>query len=157
MKEYGSRRITLVWSSRMSKTLAPKAKVAAAYVVCALVWGTTWFAIRVSIGPGAYPTYEAAALRFSLAVVMIGVLGLAGIVSMKLQPGRELGWLCAAGFVNSRCYGLLYAGEESIPGSTQLHAKRKARTKRPAPSLIQLPSLLLAPRTGSATVGGSAA
>lgn len=27
-------------------------KVVGAYLLCALVWGTTWFAIRVSIAPG---------------------------------------------------------------------------------------------------------
>ncbi len=45
--------------SREKNTSAHRAKIAAAYSVCALVWGTTWFAIRVSISPGGFPTYEA--------------------------------------------------------------------------------------------------
>ena len=33
--------------------------VVAAYAACALIWGTTWYAIRVCIGPGAFGTLEA--------------------------------------------------------------------------------------------------
>src|SRR5262245_21005051 len=36
------------------------------YVICALVWGTTWFAIRVSIAPEGYPAFLSAAIRFTI-------------------------------------------------------------------------------------------
>lgn len=92
-------------------------KVVGAYLLCALVWGTTWFAIRVSIAPGGYPTYEAAALRFSIAVAVIAPFVLRGLPSLKQQLGRQLWWVCAAGFLNAVGYGLVYKGEESVSGS----------------------------------------
>src|SRR5215510_16077874 len=45
--------------------------VPVAYLACALIWGTTWYAIRVSIAPGAYPTLAALALRFAIAAVIL--------------------------------------------------------------------------------------
>lgn len=96
---------------------AQKIKIAAAYLVCALTWGTTWFAIRVSIAPGGYPTYQAAALRFTIAVLVIVLPGLAGIVSLKRQQERHLWWLCVAGLFNAASYALVFTGEESVPGS----------------------------------------
>lgn len=97
-------------------TRAQKIKVAAAYLVCTVTWGTTWFAIRVCIAPGGYPTYEAAAIRFSIAVLIIVVPALAGVVSLKHQKERHLWWLCAAGLFNAASYALVLAGEESVPG-----------------------------------------
>jgi len=85
-------------------------------VVCAVIWGTTWFAIRVCIAPGGYPIYEAAAIRFSIAVLIIVVPGLAGVVSLKRQKERHLWWLCAAGLFNAASYALVFAGEQSVPG-----------------------------------------
>lgn len=97
-----------------------KAKIAGAYLLCALVWGTTWFAIRVSIGPGGFPTYEAAALRFSIAVAVIAPLGVGGLASLKQQVGRQLWWVCVAGFLNAVSYSLVYKGEESVAGLSGL-------------------------------------
>lgn len=98
-------------------TRSQKLKIAAAYLVCAITWGTTWFAIRVCIAPAGYPTYEAAAIRFSIAVLVIAVPGLAGILSLKRQKGWHLWWLCAAGLFNAASYALVFTGEESVPGS----------------------------------------
>jgi drug/metabolite transporter (DMT)-like permease len=98
-------------------TRARAIKITAAYLVCALTWGTTWFAIRVSIAPGGYPTYQAAALRFTIAVLVIVLSGLVGIVSLKRQKDRHLWWLCAAGLFNAASYALVFTGEQSVPGS----------------------------------------
>jgi drug/metabolite transporter (DMT)-like permease len=123
-----SRRITLTRGTGVLEGIIPpvpelsvnirvRAKVVGAYLLCAIVWGTTWFAIRVSIAPGGFPTYEAAALRFSVAVAIIAPLGLAGLPRLKQQLGTQLWWLCAAGLINAAGYGLVYKGEESVPGS----------------------------------------
>jgi drug/metabolite transporter (DMT)-like permease len=96
---------------------APKIKIVAAYLICALTWGTTWFAIRVCIAPGGYPTYQAAALRFTIAVLVIVLPGLVGIVSLKRQQERHLWWLGAAGLFNAAGYTLVFTGEQSVPGS----------------------------------------
>lgn len=98
-------------------TRANTIKVASAYLICAVTWGTTWFAIRVCIAPGGYPGYEAVAIRFSIAVLIIAVPGIVGMVSLKRQNQRHLWWLFAAGFFNAASYTLVFAGEESLPGS----------------------------------------
>jgi drug/metabolite transporter (DMT)-like permease len=91
--------------------------VALAYLTCGLVWGTTWFFIRVSIGPGGYSTYTAAALRFTIAALVLGALWLrapARHAGPKSWP--QLGWLVVCGVLDAASYGLFYTAEESIPG-----------------------------------------
>ena len=96
---------------------SPKTRIVAAYTVCTLVWGTTWFSIRLTIAPGGYPTYEAAALRFTIAVVVIALCVPGDLLRVKERAGATLPWLCVAGLINSASYGLLYKAEESVPGS----------------------------------------
>jgi drug/metabolite transporter (DMT)-like permease len=84
-----------------------------AYLVCAFVWGTTWYAIRVCIGPGGYPTIPAAALRFALAAILLAPL------AFRARPwprGRQWGWLVIAGILDACGYGLVYTGETHIVG-----------------------------------------
>jgi len=84
----------------------------AAYLACALIWGTTWFAIRVSIT--AYPTFVALALRFALAAVILLPL------AARARPwprGRVWGWLVLAGVLDAAGYLLVYLGEERVPGA----------------------------------------
>ncbi|MDP9159601.1 MAG: DMT family transporter [Acidobacteriota bacterium] len=95
----------------------PPLKVAVAYLICTATWGTTWFAIRVCIDPGGYPAYEAASIRFSLAVILIAVLGVFGVVSLRQQTKNHVWWLAAAGLFNAVGYALVFAGEESVSGS----------------------------------------
>lgn len=87
--------------------------VIAAYVTCALIWGTTWFAIRVSIAPSGYPTLTSVALRMTLAAVIVGVL------AVRARPwprGRAWAYLVLAGVLDAVGYLLVYLGEERIPG-----------------------------------------
>jgi drug/metabolite transporter (DMT)-like permease len=86
--------------------------VVAAYLACALIWGTTWYAIRVSIA--AYPTHAAVALRFAIAAVILLP------IAARVRPwprGRVWGWLVAAGVVDALCYLLVYLGEERVSGA----------------------------------------
>ena len=91
-------------------------KTALAYVVCAVVWGTTWHEVRVCIGPGGYPTLAAAALRFSLAAGLL--LGLWRFGLARPGPSRpsQWRWLVLAGTLNAIGYSLVYFGEERISG-----------------------------------------
>lgn len=90
--------------------------VVLAYVTCALVWGTTWYAIRVCIGAGGYPTFEAAALRFAIATaILIPALWLSRV--RELPRGRaQWSWLILAGVLDGLGYALVYLGEETVPG-----------------------------------------
>lgn len=87
--------------------------VVAAYVACALIWGTTWYAIRVCIGPDGYPTLAALALRFSIAAVILLPL------SIRARPwpsGRAWIYLVLAGVLDAAAYLLVYLGEERVSG-----------------------------------------
>lgn len=99
--------ITISW--------APVA-VVLCYLVCALVWSTTWFAIRVCIGPGGYATFPAAALRFSIAAVVLIALVRAGLG--RPGPGSRRQWLAlvVAGLFNGVSYACVYRAEEDLPG-----------------------------------------
>jgi drug/metabolite transporter (DMT)-like permease len=86
--------------------------VVAAYLACALIWGTTWYAIRVSIA--AYPTLAAVALRFAIAAAILLP------IAARARPwprGRAWGWLVLAGVLDAACYLLVYLGEERVPGA----------------------------------------
>ncbi len=90
--------------------------VVLAYVTCALVWGTTWYAIRVCIGDGGYPTFEAAALRFAIAsAILVPALWLSRIRALP-RGRRQWTWLIVAGVLDGLGYALVYLGEETVPG-----------------------------------------
>jgi drug/metabolite transporter (DMT)-like permease len=77
-----------------------------------LIWGTTWFAIRVSLA--AYPTYAALGLRFAIAAAILLPL------AARARPwpkGRVWGWLVLAGALDAAGYLLVYLGEERVPGA----------------------------------------
>lgn len=85
--------------------------VLAAYLGCALIWGTTWYAIRVCIG--AYPTSVALALRFAIAALVLLP------IAARARPwprGSTWGWLAAAGLLGAAGYLLVYIGEERVSG-----------------------------------------
>lgn len=83
-----------------------------AYATCALIWGTTWYAIRASLV--AYPTYAAVALRFGIAALILLPLA----AQRRPWPrGRAWGWLVLAGVLDAGAYLLVYLGEERIPGA----------------------------------------
>jgi drug/metabolite transporter (DMT)-like permease len=86
------------------------------YCACAVIWGTTYFAIRVCIAPGGYPTYLAAALRFGIAAVVLGGVVLAGLARPVPRGRRAYGVLGIAGLLNFTSYTLIYTAEERIPG-----------------------------------------
>jgi drug/metabolite transporter (DMT)-like permease len=83
-----------------------------AYLACALIWGTTWYAIRVSLV--AYPTYAAVALRFAIAAAILVP------IAARVRPwprGRVWAWLALAGVLDACGYLLIYLGEERVPGA----------------------------------------
>ncbi len=92
--------------------------IIAAYVTCALVWGTTWFAIRASTGPAGFPTLESVALRFTLATALLAPI--VWWLRPRLGPWPRAratwAWMIVAGVLDAGSYTLVYYGEENIPG-----------------------------------------
>ena len=88
--------------------------MAVAYCACALIWGTTWFAIRVCIGAGGYSTYDGLALRFAIAsLVLVPIAAFA----RPWPTGRTWAYLVLAGVLDAGGYMLVYLGEERVPGA----------------------------------------
>lgn len=86
--------------------------VIVAYVACALIWGTTWHAIRVCIA--GYPTVASVALRFAIAAAILLP------IAARCRPwprGRAWAWLVLAGVLDAAAYLLVYLGEERVSGA----------------------------------------
>ena len=101
-------------STSQSSKHAPKSLLVLAYVACALIWGTTWYAIRVCIAPGGYPTFESLALRFGIATVVLLPFAL------RCRPwpvdARTWRWLMLAGVLDAAGYTMVYVGERQLSG-----------------------------------------
>lgn len=83
-----------------------------AYLGCALIWGTTWYAIRACIAE--YPTYAALALRFGIAALVLLPIA----VRLRPWPPRPVWkYLVLAGVLDAGAYLLVYLGEERISGA----------------------------------------
>jgi drug/metabolite transporter (DMT)-like permease len=93
-----------------------KGTVVAAWILCCVVWGTTWFAIRRCIGPGGYPTVLACALRFGVAALLLGAVWAVGWARPGPRTRRQVWALFAAGGLGAIGYGLVYLAERSISG-----------------------------------------
>lgn len=93
-----------------------RGRVVLSYLACACIWGTTYFAIRVSIAPGGYPTYLAAALRFVIAAVVVVAVVLALGLGPRPRSAAQAAWIVLAGVLNFGAYALIYTAEESITG-----------------------------------------
>jgi len=94
----------------------PGMKVVLAFLACGLIWGTTWYAIRVCVGAGGYTTYPAAALRYTLATLLF-VAGCFAYRHRMRKPERsELLWISFCGSISAIGYILLYTAEKTISG-----------------------------------------
>ena len=77
-----------------------------------MIWGTTWFAIRVCIA--GYPTVTSVALRFAIAAALLLP------IAARRRPwprGRAWAWLGLAGVLDAAAYLLVYLGEERVSGA----------------------------------------
>jgi drug/metabolite transporter (DMT)-like permease len=106
-----------------------------AYIACILIWGTTWFAIRVCIGQEGYPPFLAGGMRFAIA----GTLGV-GLILMFLHgrhflPQKHRGsvkplplypdttttghwsWLTLASVLGTFGAGMVYTAEHWVSGA----------------------------------------
>lgn len=100
--------------------LESKLKIVLAYIACSLIWGTTWYAIRVCIAFGGYSIYPAIALRYTLSEIILAFC-LAWLILRKktdktLLINKETPWILLTGAIAGFGVGLLYTAEKVIPG-----------------------------------------
>jgi len=87
-------------------------RIAVTFVACALIWGSTFLAIR--FGNEATPPVWAATIRLTLASVLL--FAIAGAFRMPLPRGKALRGAALWGFFNLGInFTLLYSGEQSVP------------------------------------------
>lgn len=87
-------------------------RIAIAFVACALIWGTTFLAIR--FGNETTPPVWAATIRLVLASVVL--FGITGALRMPLPRGRALRGAVLWGLFNLGInFSLLYIGETTVP------------------------------------------
>jgi drug/metabolite transporter (DMT)-like permease len=87
-------------------------RIAIAFVACALIWGSTFLAIR--FGNEATPPVWAATIRLTLASVLL--FGIAAVFRMPLPRGATLRGAALWGFFNLGVnFTLLYIGETTVP------------------------------------------
>ena len=88
-------------------------KIVLAYATCALIWGTTWHAIRICIAPGGYPAFLAGAIRFTIAALLLAPFCIIFRDKSKQTP---VWWILLAGCLSGCGYGLIYKAEENLAG-----------------------------------------
>jgi drug/metabolite transporter (DMT)-like permease len=87
-------------------------RIAITFVACALIWGTTFLAIR--IGNEATPPVWAATIRLALASLLL--FGITGAFRMPLPRGKALRGAALWGLFNLGInFSLLYIGETTVP------------------------------------------
>src|ERR1700694_4211378 len=87
-------------------------RIAVTFIVCSLIWGTTFLAIR--FGNEATPPVWAATIRLALASVVL--FGIAAALRMPMPRGRALRGAALWGLFNLGVnMSLLYIGETTVP------------------------------------------
>jgi drug/metabolite transporter (DMT)-like permease len=87
-------------------------RIAITFIACALIWGSTFLAIR--FGNEATPPVWAATIRLTLASVLL--FGIAAAFRMRLPRGKALRGAALWGLFNLGVnLSLLYVGEQTVP------------------------------------------
>ncbi len=87
-----------------------------AYLTCAMVWGTTWYAVRASTGAEGFPTLESVAMRFTLATLVLAPIVAVARIGPWPRDRVTWAWMLLAGVLDAASYTLVYYGEQRIPG-----------------------------------------
>lgn len=98
------------------KLLSGKAGIYIAYFLCAVIWGTGWFAIRLSVGDGGFPLLSGAAIRYTIAAIVLLLLVPLRRSAFKGLSKSNAAWIIGAGVLNGSAIAMLYWGEISVSG-----------------------------------------
>jgi drug/metabolite transporter (DMT)-like permease len=91
--------------------------VVLAYVACIMIWGTTWFAVRQCVLPGAFEPFTACAWRFVIAALGIGLLFLTRIVRAPLPSKKAFIYTCICSILSVISFGFVYSAERWVSGA----------------------------------------
>ncbi len=104
-------------SSAAAEAKRTRVFVAICYSVCCLIWGTTWYAMRISVAPvTGYPPNFAGAIRFVLALAFYIPLWFLFKKRIPKPSKSEIAWLMLSGFLNGMYQCFIYSAEVSISG-----------------------------------------
>jgi drug/metabolite transporter (DMT)-like permease len=82
------------------------------FVLVAIIWGTTWVAIKVSLQ--GYPPFAGAMLRFMFAIVVLALFARLRRISLAL-PRNAMRWIIVTAILLYVIdYGLIYWGEQYL-------------------------------------------
>lgn len=101
---------------QLQKFIESKASIYLAYALCAVSWGTGWYAIRLSVGEGGYPVMAAAAVRYTVASVVVALMIAAFPSALKGLSLKRAAGLVTIGLLNAAGIAFLYWGEKSVSG-----------------------------------------
>ncbi len=87
-----------------------------AYIACILIWGTTWFAVRQCVVPGAFDPFTACAMRFIIAAVFLTALFLTRIVKAPFPDRKTLLWTMLCSLLSVLSFALVYSAEKWVSG-----------------------------------------
>ena len=85
----------------------------ASLAACSLIWGTTWRAIKLEVGP--VPVVESVIYRFALASALLFALCAATGRSVRLTPRQHLEALGQGALAFGVQYVLVYTAEQTLP------------------------------------------
>lgn len=91
--------------------------VIVAYLACILIWGTTWFAVRQCVLPGAFQPFTACAWRFVIAAAGIAFLFLTRIVKAELPPRKAIAYTVVCSILSVISFGFVYTAERYVSGA----------------------------------------
>jgi drug/metabolite transporter (DMT)-like permease len=80
--------------------------------ICALIWGTTWFAITLQLGP--VDAVVSIVWRFGLAALVLFAFCAATRQPLRLNRTQHLAAVGQGAFVFAASYGFVYAAEENV-------------------------------------------
>ena len=83
-----------------------------AVAVCALIWGTTWYAITLQLGP--VDAVVSIVWRFGLAALVLFAFCAATRRPLRLNRAQHLAAAGQGAFVFATSYGFVYAAEENV-------------------------------------------
>ncbi|WP_343794030.1 DMT family transporter [Brevundimonas kwangchunensis] len=84
----------------------------AGVVVCAMIWGTTWYAITLQLGT--VPTIASIVWRFGLAAILLFIVSAVIRQPLKLTRAQHLAALGQGAFAFSVSYAFTYAAEGHV-------------------------------------------